>query len=156
MDYNNIIIALQNRKYKDEEYENIINICKKKQEEMTNEYYSNKIYEIKSYFVNELTNFNFYKKMSDTLISFNIKFNYKFFIITLSNRKSYCVEFGGISIENNINIIDTNNENCYNLFGSNMLKKFLNIINLDISEQEIKNIINYMFQIYQPEELIKW
>ena len=156
MDYNQIIIALKSAKYKDEEYDNIINICKKKQTEMTDNYYSNKIYEMNNNFVNELTNIHFNRKMSESLISFNIKFNYNIFIITLSIRKSFCADFGSISIDNRIHIIDTHYEQCYNLFGDNMILKFKNMINLDMSIEEIKNILNEMFHIYQPDELIKW
>jgi hypothetical protein len=107
-------------------------------------------------FINQLTMFHFNKKITETLISFNIKFIYNIFIITLSNRKSYCADFGGVGIDNYINIIDNNNENCYNLFGDNMIIKFKNIINLDMSEDEIKNMLNMMFSIYQPDELIEF
>jgi hypothetical protein len=156
MNYNDILIALKNKKFTDDEYNEIINICKQKQEEMTDNYYSNKIYEMNNNFINQLKMFHFYKKTSETLISLNIKFSYDIFIIILSNRKSYCADFGGVSIENYIHIIDTNNENCYNLFGDNMILKFKNIINLDMSEDEIKNMLNNIFSIYQPDELIKF
>jgi hypothetical protein len=88
--------------------------------------------------------------------AFNIKFNYNYFIITLSYKISFCSEFGGISIDNYINIIDTDQETCYNLWGSNMLSKFTNIINLEINENELKNMLTLMFKAYEPEKDIKW
>ena len=75
MDYNNIISCINTNKYTEEEYENIINICNKKTNELTNEYYSNKIYKINNDLIKSFLKFNFYKKMSDSLISYNIKFN---------------------------------------------------------------------------------
>jgi hypothetical protein len=156
MDYNNIIIALKNNKLTDDEYSNIIKICKKKQDEMTDNYYSNKIYEMNNNFVNSLINFHFNKKITETLITFNIKFNYEFFIITISNKKSFCADFGSVGMENYIHIIDTLKEQCYNLFGNNMILKFKNIINLDMSEDEIRTIFNNMFSIYQSDEFIKF
>ncbi len=156
MDYNNIISCINTNKYTEEEYENIINICNKKTNELTNEYYSNKIYKINNDLIKSFLKFNFYKKMSDSLISYNIKFNYDLFIITLSHRKSFCSEFGGFDMENRINIIDTHNEQCYNLYGTKMISKFINLLNLDISEENIRDLLNKIFSIYQPTELIKW
>ncbi len=156
MDYNNIIIALKNHKFSEEEYENIIKLCQNKINEQTDIYYANKISEIDNFFIKDITNLHFQHKISDFLISYNIKFNYKYFIITLSNKQSFCSGFGGISSENNIHIIDTHTDNCYNFFGNNIIFKFKNIINLDMTEYDIKNILNKMFYIYQPNELIIW
>ncbi len=156
MDYNNIIMALKNNNLIEEEYEKIIILCKNKINELTDNYYSNQIYRMNNDFINNITNLHFQHKISESLISFNIKFNYKHFIITLSNRQSYCSGFGGISSENNIHIIDINNDNCFNLFGNNNISKCINIINLDMTEYELKNIFNNMFHIYQPNELIVW
>ena len=156
MDYNQILISLKKNKYSQEEYETIINICNKKNDELTNEYYSNKIYEINNDFIKSLTKFHFNKKITESLISINIKFNYDLFIVTLSHRKSFCSEFGGINIENRINIIDTYNEHCYNLYGDKIFSKFINLLNLDMDENEIKNTFTNIYLIYQPEELIKW
>jgi hypothetical protein len=156
MDYNNILISLKNNIFTEEEYEKIISLCQNKIYEQTDIYYTNKIYEINNDFIKDITNLHFQNKLSESLISFNIKFNYKYFIITLSNKQSFCAGFGGISSENNIHIVDTHTENCYNLFGNNIILKFKNIINLDMTEYEIKNILNNMFYIYQPNELIVW
>ncbi len=156
MDYNNIFTALKNNNLTEEEYEKIIILCQNKIYEQTDIYYANKINQLNNDFIKETSNLHFQHKISESLISFNIKFNYKYFIITLSNRQSYCSAFGGISSENNIHIIDTNNDNCYNLFGNNIILKFKNIINLDMTEYEIKNILNSIFYIYQPNELIVW
>jgi hypothetical protein len=156
MDYNNIFTALKNNNFTEEEYEKIISLCRNKIYEQTDIYYANQIYELNNDFIKAISKLHFENKISESLISFNIKFNYKYFIITLSNRQSYCSTFGGISSENNIHIVDTNNDNCYNLFGHNIILKFKNIINLDMTEYEIKNILNSIFYIYQPNELIVW
>jgi pyruvate formate-lyase activating enzyme-like uncharacterized protein len=37
-----------------------------------------------------------------------------------------------------------------------MISKFINIINLELSEEEIKKIIKEMFYIYQPDEIISY
>jgi len=37
-----------------------------------------------------------------------------------------------------------------------MLNRFMNIINLDANENDVKQIIIIMFQVYQPDENIKW
>lgn len=156
MDYNNIFTALKNNNFTEEEYEKIIILCRNKIYEQTDIYYANKINELNNDFIKETSNLHFQHKILESLISFNIKFNYKYFIITLSNRQSYCSAFGSISSENNIHIVDTHNDNCYNLFGNNIIFKFKNIINVDMTEYEIKNILNNMFYIYQPNELIVW
>jgi len=156
MDYDNIVSSLKTNNYTCEQYIYIMNLCKNKQEEQTDKYYLSKINIMEHEFIKLLTNVHFYTKTTDTLISFNIKFNYANFIIILSNKKSFCSEFGGISIENNINIIDSYNEKCYNLFGNNLIQKFKNIINLDISVEELKKILTNMFNIYQPNENISY
>lgn len=159
MDYNEIIKTLKNNNYTHEQYDIFINICKNKQEEIEDNNYLSKIKMLNNDFIKLLSNFHFYTKTTDTLISFNIKFNYSNFIITLSNKKSFCSEFGCISIENDIHIIDNYNENCYNLFGDNLIHKFIKIINLNeinISVEELKDIFNNMFNIYQPNENIHY
>ena len=156
VNYDDIIFTLKNKNLNEEEYNNITKVCNIKINEITDNYYSNKIYELNYDFIKSITKLHFNKKINEHFISFDIKFNYEFFIITLSHRTTHCVELDGVSKENNINIIDLHQETCYNLFGNNMISKFKNIINLDLDENEIKNILTIMFKIYQPDELIKW
>jgi hypothetical protein len=156
VNYNDIIFTLKNTDFNEEEYNNIIKICYQKNDELNDNYYTNKIYELNYNFIKLIKKIHFNKKMNDSSISFDIKFNYEFFIITLSHKQTICADFHGLSKDNYINIIDLNQETCYNLFGNNMISKFKNIINLDLDENEIKNMIIHMFQVYQPDELIKW
>jgi hypothetical protein len=75
----------------------------------------------------------------------DIKSKYNHFNIILSHKISFCSEFGGISKENCINIIDTHQETCYNLWGANMISRFINIINLEASDDDVKNMLTLMF-----------
>ena len=161
--YEDIINTLKTKKFTQDEYENIINIVNKKIYELTDEYCLDRLYKLLDNNHNNLktliysfNHLHFYKKLNDHMEAFNIKFNYNYFIITLSYKISFCSEFGGINIDNYINIIDTDQETCYNLWGSNMLSKFTNIINLEINENELKNMLTLMFKAYQPEKDIKW
>ena len=156
VNYDDIIFTLKNKNLDEDNYNNIIKICNKKIDELNDNYYSNKIQQLNYDFIKSITRIHFSKKYTDHFASFDIKFNYKFFIITLSHKNPHCVEFDGLSKENVINIIDLHQDTCYNLFGNNMISKFKNLINLDLDEREIKNILTMMFTIYQPDELIKW
>jgi hypothetical protein len=161
--YKDIINTLRTYKFTQDEYENIINITNKKIFELTDEYCLDRLYKLLDNNHNNLkpliysfNNLHFYKTLNDYMEAFNIKFNYNYFVITLSYKISFCSEFGGISIDNYINIIDTHQETCYNLWGNNMLSKFKNIINLEINENELKNMLTLMFKAYEPEKDIKW
>jgi len=156
VNYDDIIFTIKNKKCSEEEYNNIIKLCYQKNDELIDDYYSNKIYELNYDFIKQLKKIHFSEKINENFISFEIKFNYNIFIIRLLYKKSNCIDFHGISKDNYINIIDLHQETCYNLFGNNMISKFKNIINLDLDENEIKNMITLMFQCYQPDELIKW
>jgi hypothetical protein len=163
VNYQDIINSLRINKFSQDEYENIINIVNKKIYELTDEHCSTEMYKLLDYingnlkfFINLIENLHFYKKLNDNMESFNIRFNYNYFIITLSHKTSFCSEFGGISIDNHINIIDTHQETCYNLWGNNMLFKFINILNLETNEDELKKMITLMFKAYQPDKDIKW
>ena len=78
------------------------------------------------------------------------------FNVTLSYKVAFCSEFGGISMENSINIIDIHQETCYNLWGANMITRFINILNLEATHEEVKEILTLMFKAYQPDKNIKW
>jgi hypothetical protein len=163
INYQDIINSLRIKRFNQDEYENIINISNKKIYELTDEYFSTKIYKLLDYinnnlksFINSIKKLHFYKTLNDHMESFNIRFNYNYFIITISHKTSFCSEFGGINRDNYINITDTHQETCYNLWGSNMLFRFINIINLDTNEDELKQMLTLMFKAYQPDQDIKW
>ena len=154
------MIALNTSKFNESEYQIITEICNKKINEMSNEHYKNEMYKLLNNIDNNLKNFinsfdkiNFYEKSNDYMHSLNITFNYNYFIITLSNKISFCSEFGGISKDYNINIIDTHQETCYNLWGSNMISRFINLLNLESSEEKIKNMITLMFQVFDANNI---
>lgn len=154
-----IMDTINNQIFNESEYQKIINICNKKIQEKTDEHYKNQIYKLINSqddlkLINSFINLSFYEKMFDSIHSYNIKFKYEYFNITLSYKVSYCSEFGGVSMDNTINIIDTHQETCYNLFGTNMISRFINILNLDINEDTIKKILTLMFKAYQPNENI--
>ena len=139
-------------------------ICNKKIRNLNNELYKNEINKliknindisIKN-FTNNIKYLSFYDKFINNIQSYNIKIKYYHFIITLSHKISFCDELGSINKDNSINIIDTHQETCYNLWNNNMLNRFMNIINLDANENDVKQIIKIMFQVYQPDENIKW
>ncbi len=164
MSFANIMQILNTNNFCESELETISNLCNKKIKELNNEYYKNEIYNliktIEGYniietFINNINKLTFYEKFINDIHSYNIKFNYFHFIITLSHKISFC-EFGGVSKENFINIIDIHQETCYNLWNDNMINKFINIINLAINNNELINLFNLMFRVYQPDENIKW
>lgn len=157
--FTNIIDCLNTLKFNENELETIINIANTKLKENTNEYYKNEIYKLnnnKYKIINLFNNITFYDKSSDNFVSNNITFKYEYFNITLSHKISYCSEFGGVSIDNIINIIDTHQETCYNLFGINMISRFNNILNLNMKEDNIKEMLTLIFKAYQPDKNIKW
>lgn len=154
-----IMDIINSNTFNENEYQKIINICNKKIQEKTNKHYIDQIYKLinsQDYLklINSFINLSFYEKKFDSVHSYNIKFKYEYFNITLSYKVSYCSEFGGISKDTIINIIDTHQETCYNLFGINMISRFINILNLDINEDDIKKIIILMFKAYIPNENI--
>ena len=159
----NIIEALNTIKFNESELETISSICNKKLKETTDEHYKKEIYNLINNLNNNLKTFiysfktiTFYEKFLDSIHSYNILFKYEHFNITLSYKVTYCSEFGGISMENYINIVDIHQETCYNLWGNNMFSRFIKIINLDATQDEIKEMITLMFKAYQPDENIKW
>ena len=159
----NIIEALNTHKLTESELEKIVNLSNKKLKEMTDDHYKNEMYNLINNLNNNLKTFihsfkkiTFYKKFLDSIHSYNILFKYEHFNVTLSYKITYCSEFGGISMENSINIVDIYQETCYNLWGNNMFSRFINIINLDATQDEIKEMITLMFKAYQPDENIKW
>ena len=159
---------INSQTFNENEYQKIINICNKKMQEKTDKYYIEQIYKLinsqdnlklinsQDYLklINSFKNLSFYEKVFDSVHSYNIKFKYEYFNITLSYKVSYCSEFGGISMDNTINIIDTHQETCYNLFGTTMISRFINILNLDINEDDIKKILTLIFKAYKPKENI--
>ena len=156
-----IMDIINSQTFNENEYQKIINICNKKMQEKTDKYYIEQIYKLinsQDYLklINSFKNLSFYEKVFDSVHSYNIKFKYEYFYITLSYKVSYCTEFGGISMDNTINIIDTHQETCYNLFGTTMISRFINILNLDINEDDIKKILTLMFKAYKPDKNIKW
>ena len=152
-----IMETLNTHSFNENELNKIINICNKKIKETTDEHYKNEIYKIiNNNIIDSFKCFHFYEKTFDSIHSYNIRFKYEYFNVTLSYKVSYCPEFGGISKDTTINIVDTHQETCYNLFGVNMISRFINILNLDINEDDINNILTLMFKAYQPEENIKW
>ena len=152
-----IMDTLNTNLFNENELKKIIDICNKKIKETTDEHYKNEIYKIiNNNIINSFKCLHFYEKTFDSIHSYNIRFRYEYFNVTLSYKVSYCPEFGGISKDNTINIVDTHQETCYNLFGVNMISRFINILNLDKNEDDIKNILTLMFKAYQPEENIKW
>jgi hypothetical protein len=158
-----IIESLNTQKFTESELEKILNICNQKLKEKTDEYYKNEIYKIINdlsndikIFIHSFKNITFYDKFIDSIHSYNIVFKYEYFTVTLSYRVAYCSEFGGVSMENSINIVDTHQETCYNLWGDKMFSRFINILNLDIDEDDVKHMITLMFKAYQPDEKIKW
>ncbi len=165
MSFRNIMEIIHTQNLNESELETIANICTKKIKEIHNEYYKNEIYnnvinmdcfdDNIINFVNNIKKLTFDEKILNDLHSFNIKFNYYHFIITLSHKISFC-EFGGVSKDNSINIIDIHQETCYNLWNSSMISRFINIINLETSEIDVKKLFTLMFQVYQPDENIKW
>jgi hypothetical protein len=161
--FSKIIEFLNTLKFNENELETIVNICNKKLKESTDEYYKNEIYNLINnlnnnlkIFIHSFKNITFYEKFLDSMHSYNILFKYEHFNVTLSYRIAYCSEFGGVSMENNINIVDINQETCYNLWGNNMFSRFINILNLDATHEEIKEMLTLMFKAYQPDENIKW
>ena len=161
--FSKIIEFLNTLKFTENELETIVNICNKKLRESTDEYYKNKMYDLINNlnnnlktFIHSLKNITFYEKFLDSLHSYNISFRYEHFNITLSYKVVFCSEFGGVSMENIINIFDIHQETCYNLWGSNIITRFINILNLDTTHEEVKEMITLMFKAYQPDENIKW
>jgi hypothetical protein len=159
----NIIEALNTHKLTESELETIVNLSNKKLKEMTDDHYKNEMYNLINNLNNNLKTFihsfkkiTFYEKFLDSIHSYNILFKYEHFNVTLSYKITYCSEFGGISMENSINIVDIYQETCYNLWGNNMFSRFINIINLDATQDEIKEMMTLMFKAYQPDENIKW
>jgi hypothetical protein len=164
MSFTNIIEILNKNILSESELDKIVNVCNKKLKELNNELYKNEINKlienindinIKD-FINNIKYLSFYDKFINNVHSYNIKIKYCHFIITLSHKISFCDELGCITKDNSINIIDTHQETCYNLWNNNMLNRFMNIINLDANENDVKQIIIIMFQVYQPDENIKW
>jgi hypothetical protein len=158
-----IMEALNTHKFSESELEKISDICNKKLKETTDEYYKNEVYNLINdlnhnlkIFIHSFKKITFYDKFIDNIHSYNIVFKYEYFTVTLSYKVAYCSEFGGVSIENTINIVDTHQETCYNLWGDNMFTRFKNILNLNANEDEIKQMIIIMFKAYQPDENIKW
>ena len=159
--FSEIIEFLNTLKFNENELETIINICNKKLKGSTDEHYKNEMYNLINNLNNNLKTFfhsfkniTFNEKFLDSVHSYNISFKYDYFNITLSYKVAFCSEFGGVSMDNNINIIDTHQETCYNLFGINMISRFIYILNLDINEDDIKKIIILMFKAYIPNENI--
>jgi hypothetical protein len=153
--FQEIIVALNNNKFNESEYEIIKKICINKINETTNEYYKNEMFNLLNNidnnlktFVNSLNSISFSDKINDYYHSYNIKFTYNHFNIILTHKLSFCSEFGGISKENYINIIDTHQETCYNLWGDKMISKFIDLLNLESSEENVKEMINLMFTSY--------
>ena len=153
--FQEIIVALNDNKFNESEYEIIKNICNNKINEMTNEHYKNEMYNLLNNiddnlktFVNSLHTITFSDKINDYYHSYNIKFTYAHFKIILTHKISFCSEFGGISKDNFINIIDTNQETCYNLWGNNMISRFINLLNIESTEENIKEMIKLMFTAY--------
>ncbi len=165
INFSNIMIALNTQKFSHSEYETIMNACNIKLNEITNDYYKTEMYkllddlndELKN-FINSIKKITFYDKFIDRVHSYNIRFKYEYFTITLAYKIGFCSEFGGINIDNCINIIDTHQETCYNLFGDSMISRFIKIINLDpeINHNEIRKMITLMFKAYQPNENMNW
>ncbi len=161
MSFQDILTILCNTKFNQSEYEKIASICNKKINEMSNDYYKNEMYKLLNNIDNNLKTFIhsinkviFFEKLNDHFKSYNIIFNYNHFNITLSYKIAFCSEFGGISKENYINIIDTHQETCYNLWGSNMISRFINLLNLESNENEVKEMLTLMFQVYESSENI--
>ena len=153
--FQEIIIALNNNNFNESEYEMIKKICENKINEISNEYYKNEMLNLLNniddnlkQFVNSFHTITFSDKMNDYYHSYNIKFTYNHFNIILTHKISFCSEFGGISKENFINIIDTHQETCYNLWGNNMISRFINLLNLESSEENVKEMIKLMFTAY--------
>jgi hypothetical protein len=150
-------------KFTESELEIIINLCNKKLKETTDEHYKNEMYNLINNLNNNLKTFfhsfkniTFNEKFLDSVHSYNISFKYEHFNITLSYKVAFCSEFGGVSMDNSINIIDTHQETCYNLWSNNMFTKFINILNLNTNHEELREIFTLMFKAYQPYENIKW
>jgi hypothetical protein len=153
--FQEIIVALNNNQFNESEYEIIKNICNKNINEMTNEFYKNEMYSLLNNiddnlktFINSLHTITFSDKINDYYHSYNIKFSYSHFKIILTHKISFCSEFGGISKDNYINIIDTHQETCYNLWGNNMISRFINLLNLESSKENVKEMIKLMFTAY--------
>ncbi len=164
MSFTNIIEILNTQFFVESELETIVNICNKKIKEFNNEFYKNEINKFVENindinilnFTNNIKYLSFYDKFINNIHSFNIKFQYYHFIITLSHKISFCDELGGITKDNSINIIDTHRETCYNLWNNNMISRFINIIDLETNNSNIKQLFIIMFNVYQPDENIKW
>ncbi len=164
MSFTNIIEILNTQFFVESELETIVNICNKKIKEFNNEFYKNEINKFVENindinilnFTNNIKYLSFYDKFINNIHSFNIKFQYYHFIITLSHKISFCDELGGITKDNSINIIDTHQETCYNLWNNNMISRFINIIDLETNNSNIKQLFIIMFNVYQPDENIKW
>ena len=161
--FSNIIEALNTHKLTENELGKIINICNKKLQESTDEHYKNKMYDLINNLNNNLKTFiysfkniTFYEKFLDSIHSYNILFKCGDFNVTLSYKIAYCSEFGGISMDNTINIVDIHQETCYNLWGNNMFSRFINMLNLNATNEEVKEMLTLMFKAYQPDENIKW
>ncbi len=153
--FQEIIISLNNNNFNDSEYEIIKNICNKKINESSNEYYKNEMFKLLDnidnnlkIFINSLNSISFSDKINDYYHSYNINFNYNHFKIILTHRVSFCSEFGGISKDNYINLIDSYQETCYNLWGDKMISKFINLLNLESNEENVKEMIKLMFISY--------
>ena len=163
--FSEIMGFLNTLKFSESELETIVNVCNKKIKELTDEHYKNEMYNLINNlnnnlktFICSLKNITFNEKFLDSVHSYNISFKYEHFNITLSYKVAFCSEFGGVSMDNNINIIDTHQETCYNLWGNNMLSRFINILNLNTNttHEELREIFTLMFKAYQPDENIKW
>ena len=165
MSFTNIMEILNTQNFIESELEAIVNICNKKIKELNNELYKNEIKklveninnDIIQNFINDIKYLSFNDKFINNIHSYNIKFKYNHFIITLSHKVSFCDELEGITKDNCINIIDTHQETCYNLWNNNMINRIINILNLETNNyNNIKKIFTIMFQVYQPDENIKW
>jgi hypothetical protein len=153
--FQDIIVALNNNNFNESEYETIKNICNNKINESSNEYYKKQMFNLLNnvdnnlkIFINSLNLISFSNKINDYHHSYNINFNYNHFKIILTHKVSFCSEFGGISKDNNINIIDIHQETCYNLWGDKMISKFINLLNLESNEENVKEMIKLMFTAY--------
>ena len=160
--FGGIMEALNTQKFIESELETIVKICNKKLKETTDEHYKNEMYNLINnlnnnlkLFIYSFKNITFYEKFLDSIHSYNILFKYNNFNVTLSYKVAYCSEFGGVSMETNINIVDVHQETCYNLWGNNMFSRFINILNLNATNEEVKEMITLMFKAYQPDENIK-
>ncbi len=162
--FSQVMETLNKQKFTESELETILTFCNKKLRETTDEHDKNEMYHLINdldvnlkNFINSFKTITFYEKNIESLHSYNIMFKYEHFNITLSHKIAYCSEFGGISIDNTINIIDIHQETCYNLWGEDMFSRFINILNLETNINDVKKMINLMFKAYQPDENnIKW